>query len=77
MQAAEQPLAAQPEAGESRGISLTVLLVLFLAAAAIVNPIDHSIVPTMGRMLTLELEPQRPPDPVRLFRQRTVDELDR
>ncbi|HEV3299374.1 MAG TPA: glycosyltransferase family 39 protein [Planctomycetaceae bacterium] len=38
MQAAEQPLAAQPEAGESRGISLTVVLVLFLAAAAIVNP---------------------------------------
>jgi hypothetical protein len=46
-------------------------------AARIVNPIDHSIVPTMGRMPTLEFEPQRSPDPVRLLRQRAVDELDR
>jgi hypothetical protein len=38
MQAAEQPRAAEPEAGGSRGISLTVVLVLFLAAVAIVNP---------------------------------------
>ena len=43
----------------------------------IVNPIDDWIVPTMGRMLTLEFEPQRSPDPVRLVRQRAVDELDR
>jgi 4-amino-4-deoxy-L-arabinose transferase-like glycosyltransferase len=38
MQAAVQPRAADPEAGESRGINLTVVLVLFLAAVAIVNP---------------------------------------
>ena len=46
-------------------------------AVRIINPIDHSIVPTMGRMLTLKFEPQRSRDPVRLFRQRAVDELDR
>jgi hypothetical protein len=46
-------------------------------AARIFNPIDDSIVPTMGRMLTLEFEPQRSPDPARLVRQRAVDELDR
>jgi 4-amino-4-deoxy-L-arabinose transferase-like glycosyltransferase len=39
MQAAEQPRAAESEAGGSRGISLTVVLVLFLAAVAIVNPL--------------------------------------
>jgi hypothetical protein len=46
-------------------------------AATIVNPIYDSIVPTMGRMLTLEFEPQPSPDPVRLVRHRAVDELDR
>jgi hypothetical protein len=38
MQAAEVPRAREREADESRGIGLTVVLVLFLAAAAIVNP---------------------------------------
>lgn len=47
------------------------------ALRTLVDLVDHPIVPAPGHVQSLQLESQRPPDAVRILRQRSVDQFDR
>ena len=45
--------------------------------ASLIDAVHDPVIPSVGTVSTLELEPERSPDPVGVLGQGAVDELDR